>query len=289
MFERFSDRARKVMALANQEAVRFKVPTIAPEHVLLGITYEGTGVAANALKNLDVDLRKLNFELVKLLTSPTTDKPASQTTSGQTKAIIELAIAESRQLGHNYVGTEHLLLGLLRAPSADMAPLLTRLGLRIEDVRAEIINLLGVGESSPNQPCDPSSMSMATSPPTTDALDFAVRQLIETADPIAHAQLTRMQTAMRHANYDRTADAKAALEKHIADKAPAIRALLLKDAALSRLVARAADSLNPDTPITAANLLLAFIRAHPNLQARLTPLMTELERVLHDRPPSESQ
>lgn len=192
MFQRFTDRARKIMALANQEAVRFKVPSIAPEHVLIGITHEGTGVAANALKNLDVDLRKLNFELVKLLTSPTPDKPASQTTSGQTKAIIEFAIAECRQLGHNHVGTEHLLLGLLRAPSPDMAPLLTRFGLRIEDVRAEIINLLGVGHPNLPQPDDSSNAGSAAPPPSADALDFAVRQLIETADPIASAQLARM-------------------------------------------------------------------------------------------------
>lgn len=90
---------------------------------------------------------------------------------------------------------------------------------------------------------------------------------------------------MRHASYDRTADAKAALEKHIADKAPAIRALLLKDAALSRLVARAADSLKPDTPITPANLLIAVIRAHPNLQAQLAPLLPEIEKACR-QPPS---
>src|SRR5678815_2490452 len=115
MFERFTDRARKVMALANQEAQRFNHEYIGTEHILLGIVKEGTGVGANVLKNLDLDLRKVRLEIEKRL-QPAESAPgvgrAPQTP--RAKKVIEHAIEEARGLGHTYVGTEHLLLGLIR-------------------------------------------------------------------------------------------------------------------------------------------------------------------------------
>src|SRR3982750_4546245 len=114
MFERFTDRARKVMALANQEAQRFNHEYIGTEHVLLGLAKEGSGVGANVLKNLDVDLRKVRLEVEKLV-QPGPDRVATGglPTTPRTKRVIEQAIEQSRSLNRNYIGTEHLLLGLI--------------------------------------------------------------------------------------------------------------------------------------------------------------------------------
>jgi hypothetical protein len=144
MFERFTDRARKVMALANQEAQRLNHEYIGSEHILLGLVKEGSGVGANVLKNLDVDLVKVRTEVKKLVKSghdPVTLGKLPQTP--RAKKVIEYAIQEARSLSHNYVGTEHLLLGLLRESDGVAAQVLMNLGLKLEDVREEILNLLG--------------------------------------------------------------------------------------------------------------------------------------------------
>ena len=118
MFERFTDRARKVMALANQEAQRFNHEYIGTEHILLGLVKEGSGVGANVLKNLDVDLRKVRLEVEKLVKSgPDMVTMGKLPQTPRAKKVIEYAIEEARNLNHNYVGTEHLLLGLLRGPA----------------------------------------------------------------------------------------------------------------------------------------------------------------------------
>src|SRR5437660_7507015 len=115
MYERFTDRARKVMHLANQEAQRLQHEYIGTEHILLGLIQEGSGVAANVLKNLDVDLRKVRAEVEKLVQcSPEVAVPGKRPQTPRAKKVIEYAIEEAHKLNHNYVGTEHLLLGLLR-------------------------------------------------------------------------------------------------------------------------------------------------------------------------------
>ena len=147
MFERFTDRARKVMALANQEAQRFNHEYIGTEHILLGLVKEGSGVGANVLKNLDVDLRKVRLEVEKLVKSgPETAAMGKLPQTPRAKKVIEYAIEEARNLNHNYVGTEHLLLGLLREQDGVAAQVLMNLNLRLEDVREEVLNLLGATE-----------------------------------------------------------------------------------------------------------------------------------------------
>ncbi|MBN1765690.1 MAG: ATP-dependent Clp protease ATP-binding subunit [Sedimentisphaerales bacterium] len=146
MFERFTDRARKVMALANQEAQRFNHEYIGTEHILLGLVKEGSGVGANVLKNLDVDLRKVRLEVEKLVKSgPDMVTMGKLPQTPRAKKVIEYAIEEARALNHNYVGTEHLLLGLLRENEGVAAQVLIILGLKLEDVREEVLNLLGAG------------------------------------------------------------------------------------------------------------------------------------------------
>jgi ATP-dependent Clp protease ATP-binding subunit ClpC len=149
MFERFTDRARKVMALANQEAQRFNHEYIGTEHILLGLVKEGSGVGANVLKNLGVDLRKVRLEVERLVRSgPDMVTMGKLPQTPRAKKVIEYAIEEARNLNHNYVGTEHLLLGLLREHDGVAAQVLMNLSLKLEEVREEVLNLLGAGVES---------------------------------------------------------------------------------------------------------------------------------------------
>ncbi|CAN5471416.1 ATP-dependent Clp protease ATP-binding subunit [soil metagenome] len=144
MYERFTDRARKVMQLANQEAQRLNHEYIGTEHVLLGLVKEGSGVAANVLKNLDIDLRKIRLEIEKLVQSgPDMVTMGKLPQTPRAKKVLEYSMEEARNLNHNYVGTEHLLLGLLREQEGVAAQVLMNLGLKLEDVREEVLNLLG--------------------------------------------------------------------------------------------------------------------------------------------------
>ena len=146
MYERFTDRARKVMQLANQEAQRFNHEYVGTEHVLLGLVKEGSGVAANVLKNLEVDLRKIRVEVEKIVQSgPDMVTMGKLPQTPRAKKVIEYAIEEARNLNHNYVGTEHLLLGLLREQEGVAAQVLVALNLKLEEVREEVLNLLGHG------------------------------------------------------------------------------------------------------------------------------------------------
>src|ERR1700745_4363036 len=146
MYERFTDRARKVMQLANQEAQRFNHEYVRTEHVFLGLIKEGSGVAANVLRNLDVDLRKIRNEVEKIVQAgPDMVTMGKLPQTPRAKKVIEYAIEEARNLNHNYVGTEHLLLGLLREQEGVAAQVLMNLNLKLEEVREEVLNLLGHG------------------------------------------------------------------------------------------------------------------------------------------------
>ncbi|HEY3322364.1 MAG TPA: ATP-dependent Clp protease ATP-binding subunit [Planctomycetota bacterium] len=212
MFDRFTDRARKVMSFARQEAERFNHDYIGTEHVLLGLVKEGSGVAANVLENLDVDLEKVRLEVEKLV------KPAPDVvTMGQlpftprAKKVLEFAIDEARALDHNYVGTEHLLLGLLREQEGLAAQVLMNLGLKLEDVRNEVMEFLGAetqqskdAESAGGEPTSSGSSSQGSTSSKpgeskTPALDSFGRDLTELAregklDPVIgrHNEIERV-------------------------------------------------------------------------------------------------
>jgi ATP-dependent Clp protease ATP-binding subunit ClpC len=184
MFERFTDRARKVMALANQEAQRFNHEYIGTEHILLGLVKEGSGVGATVLKNLDVDIKKLRFGVEKLVKSgPDMVTMGKLPQTPRAKKVIEYAIEEARSLNHNYVGTEHILLGLLRESEGIAAQVLLDLGLKLEDVRQEVLNLLGAGVDD-----GPAALGMKMAPTMgrktkskTPALDSFGRDLTQLA------------------------------------------------------------------------------------------------------------
>jgi ATP-dependent Clp protease ATP-binding subunit ClpC len=185
MFERFTDRARKVMALANQEAQRFNHEYIGTEHILLGLVKEGSGVGANVLKNLDVDLRKVRLEVEKLVRAgPEMVTMGKLPQTPRAKKVIEYAIEEARNLNHNYVGTEHILLGLLREHDGVAAQVLMNLGLKLEDVREEVLNLLGAGAEADSEMSGGPSESGSSKPKgksKTPALDSFGRDLTQLA------------------------------------------------------------------------------------------------------------
>ena len=182
MYERFTDRARKVMQLANQEAQRFNHEYIGTEHILLGLVKEGSGVAANVLKNLDVDLRKIRIEVEKIVQSgPDMVTMGKLPQTPRAKKVIEYAMEEARNLNHNYVGTEHLLLGLLREQEGVAAQVLMNLGLKLEDVREEVLNLLGHGLEAAEGGERSRESSGKSGKSKTPALDSFGRDLTELA------------------------------------------------------------------------------------------------------------
>lgn len=137
MYERFTDRARKVMQLANQETQRFHHEYIGTEHVLLGLIKEGSGCAANILRNLDIRLDSVIREIERLVQpGPAMVTLGKLPQTPRTKRAIENAIAISNEFGHNYVGTEHLLLGLLREEEGVAALVLKTLGVTFTLVAA---------------------------------------------------------------------------------------------------------------------------------------------------------
>src|SRR5246500_5745975 len=182
MYERFTDRARKVMQLANQEAQRFNHEYVGTEHVLLGLIKEGSGVAANVLKNLDVDLRKIRNEVEKIVQAgPDMVTMGKLPQTPRAKKVIEYAIEEARNLNHNYVGTEHLLLGLLREQEGVAAQVLMNLGLKLEDVREEVLNLLGHNMATEESGPTGSERQANKGKSKTPALDSFGRDLTELA------------------------------------------------------------------------------------------------------------
>jgi len=144
MFDRFTDRAKKVMNLARQEAQRFNHEYLGTEHVLLGLVQEGSGVAANVLKNMGIDLSKIRTEVEKIVkTGPSMVTMGQLPFTPRAKKVLELAMEEASNLGHNYIGTEHLLLGLIKENEGIAAQVLMNLNVKLEDVREEVLEFLG--------------------------------------------------------------------------------------------------------------------------------------------------
>jgi len=156
---------------------------------VLGLIKEGSGVAANVLKNLDVDLRKIRLEVEKLVQSgPDMVTMGKLPQTPRAKKVIEYSMEEARNLNHNYVGTEHILLGLLREQEGVAAQVLMNLGLKLEEVREEVLNLLGHGlegaeatERSGGERGGTGAESPKSSKSKTPALDSFGRDLTELA------------------------------------------------------------------------------------------------------------
>jgi len=144
MFNRFTERARKVILLAKEEAKRFNHDYIGTEHILLGLIREGEGVAAAVLASMGLSPDKIRLEVEKFVQpGPSTVISGDIPFTPKAKKVIELAMDEARNLGHNYIGTEHLLLGLIREGEGVASQVLISLGLDLDRVRMEVMSLLG--------------------------------------------------------------------------------------------------------------------------------------------------
>ena len=183
MLEKFTDRARKVINLARQEAERLGHEFIGTEHILLGLVKEGSGVAANVLENLGVDLEKIRLEVEKYVSSPgeTISASSSLPFTPKAKKVLELAMEEARNLEHNYIGTEHLLLGVLREQDGMAAQVLLNLGVKLEDVRAELMELLGADVAQDAPGGHAGEAAQPTADNATPALDSFGRDLTQLA------------------------------------------------------------------------------------------------------------
>ena len=144
MFNRFTERARKVIILAKEEARRFNHDYIGTEHILLGLVREGEGVAATVLQKMGVSLENIRIEVETLVPpGPTTQIIGDIPFTPRAKKALELSAEEARSLGHNYIGTEHLLLGLIREGEGIASQVLLNLSLDLNTVRNEVMEILG--------------------------------------------------------------------------------------------------------------------------------------------------
>jgi len=151
MFGRFTERSQKVLALAQEEAIRLGHNNIGTEHILLGLVKEGEGIAAKALQSIGVSLDRVHTEVENLI-GKGQEKPTSIVYTPRAKKVIELSMDEARKLGHTYVGTEHILLGLIREGEGVAARVLNNLGVSLNKARQQVLQLLGNSEVvSPNQ------------------------------------------------------------------------------------------------------------------------------------------
>jgi ATP-dependent Clp protease ATP-binding subunit ClpC len=212
----FTDRVRKVLQMAREEAARLHHEYVGTEHILLGLIREGEGVAAAVLTNLNVDLEEIQQKIEetvkkgKAASAPGPDLPYTS----RAKKVLELAMTEARELNHSYVGTEHLLLGLLREEKGIAAQVLSDAGVTLEQSRAETLRLLGsdmpaqsAGGPTPSTP--PASTPKSEKKSKTPALDHFCRDLTQLA---ADGQLD--PTIGRHKEIERVMEILARRKKN---------------------------------------------------------------------------
>nr|ARO91349.1 ATP-dependent Clp protease ATP-binding subunit [Rhodochaete parvula] len=148
MFERFTEKAIKVIMLAQEEARRLGHNFVGTEQILLGLIGEGTGIAAQVLKSMNVNLKDARIEVEKIIGRGSGFVAVEIPFTPRAKRVLELCLEEARQLGHNYIGTEHLLMGLVREGEGVAARVLENLGVNVSSIRAEVIQMLGENSES---------------------------------------------------------------------------------------------------------------------------------------------
>src|SRR5690606_30639188 len=181
MFGRFTERAQKVLALAQEEAVRLGHNNIGTEHILLGLIREGEGIAAKALISLGLGLEKIQDEVESLI-GRGQEQQTNFAYTPRAKKAIELSMDEARKLGHTYVGTEHILLGLIREGEGVAARVLNNLGISLNKARQQVLQLLGSSESMPSSNHTPTNVNT----PTLDGLarDLTAAAKENSLDPV---------------------------------------------------------------------------------------------------------
>ncbi|MFL2761859.1 MAG: ATP-dependent Clp protease ATP-binding subunit [Dehalococcoidia bacterium] len=163
-FEKFSERARRVLSLSQEEAQRFNHNYIGSEHILLGLVRETDGVAAQVLGNLGLDLSRVRSAVEYLIGKEDSNPQQDIGLTPRAKKLIELAVDEARRLNHTYIGTEHLLIGLMRDGEGVAAGILESLGVDIDRIRAETSNVLQANNEPPSKTSRPSRKSKSSTP-----------------------------------------------------------------------------------------------------------------------------
>src|SRR5437899_5215717 len=168
MFERFTERARRVIILAQEEAKRLNHSAVGTEHILLGIVREGEGVASKVLESLNISPERVRAEIESAIGRGERTPHEEVTFTPRAKKVLELALDEARRLGHNYIGTEHLLLGLIREGEGVAARVLDSLGVELSKVRTAVEFIIGRGDST----TAPSDITL--SPRTKKVIELAI-------------------------------------------------------------------------------------------------------------------
>ncbi|HJZ10285.1 MAG TPA: Clp protease N-terminal domain-containing protein, partial [Trebonia sp.] len=150
MFERFTDRARRVVVLAQEEARMLNHNYIGTEHILLGLIHEGEGVAAKALESLGISLEAVRQQVEEIIGQGQQAPSGHIPFTPRAKKVLELSLREALQLGHNYIGTEHILLGLIHEGDGGAARSLESLGISLDAVRQRVEEIIGRGQQAPS-------------------------------------------------------------------------------------------------------------------------------------------
>ncbi|MBY0224124.1 ATP-dependent Clp protease ATP-binding subunit [Sporosarcina aquimarina] len=182
MFNRFTQRAQKVLQLAQEEAIRLKHESIGTEHILLGLIREGGGIAAKALDAISVNADTIEREVEALVGVGSKDVGPIVHYTPRAKRVIELSVDESRKLGHSYIGTEHILLALIREGEGVAARVLNNAGVSLNKARQQVLQLLGNDESSVGS----TSNNASAATPTLDSLARDLTEIARegTLDPV---------------------------------------------------------------------------------------------------------
>jgi len=180
LFERFTDRARRVLVLAQEEARLLNHNFIGTEHILLGLIHEGEGVAAKALESLGISLEAVREKVEETIGPAGSSSTGSPPFTPRAKKVLELSLREALQLGHNYIGTEHMLLGLVREGEGVAAQVLVNLGADLSRVRQQVIQLLSgyaAGKEGAPSGSGPTSQEAPTGSPVLDQFGRNLTQL----------------------------------------------------------------------------------------------------------------
>ena len=181
MFERFTDRARRVVVLAQEEARMLNHNYIGTEHILLGLIHEGEGVAAKALESLGISLEAVRQQVEEIIGQGQQAPSGHIPFTPRAKKVLELSLREALQLGHNYIGTEHILLGLIREGEGVAAQVLVKLGADLNRVRQQVIQLLSGYQASGGKESATAGGPAEGTPSTSLVLDQFGRNLTQAA------------------------------------------------------------------------------------------------------------
>ena len=277
MFERMTDRAKIVMKLAKEHARCKEHQFVGAEHILLGLARAGSGVGAAVLRNLGIDLHDITQVIRRVMSDGAEPVSIDKIRlSPIAKRVIEHAREEARNLNHNYVGTEHLLLGLLAERECMAAEVLGNLGVNSEQVREAVLELLGTpreGDKASN-PSD-SELARQEASGSEASLEDFINRFVHKYDPKVVALMKQKHNAIRDGDYERAA----------VSRDMALDIVTAKTQAIIQIITAEPDKESPghdspsNRPMTPRNLILAIIESNPHLKKRLSSILPEIRRI----------